>query len=394
MESFHVERLADGVHWVGVKDWNRRSFDALVPLPEGTSYNAYIVEGGKRALIDTTNPGFEEVLARNVNAVCGFDAIDYVVMNHAEPDHAGAIAYVLERCERAKLIATEKGAKMASMMYGVPEDRMVVVHTGDTLELGTKTLRFIEAPWVHWPETMLTYLEEDKILFPCDFFGCHTPRGMYDDEVEDIISLAKRYFGEIMMPFRKMTKKALESVMGLDVRMIAPSHGPIYRNPSRILDAYARWTEGYTKEKVIVVYVSMWGSTERMVDVMVDTLLSRGVQVCVYNLATADIGDVACELVDSRGIVLGTPTVLGGMHPVAFYGAHLTRVLRPPIEYGVMLSSYGWGGGAVRQASDVLSHTSIDVLGIIEVNGPPSDSDLTRVKELGELLADKVKGMA
>lgn len=392
MQRYSVPEISEDVHWVGVKDWNRRMFDALIPLPQGTTYNAYLVQGEeKTALIDTVNPGFEKELAAKVNQVTNLADLDYLVMNHAEPDHAGAIPYVMEISKDARLITTEKGAKMAHVYYEIPEARITTVQDWDVIDLGGKTLKFIEAPWLHWPETMFTYLVENRALFPCDFLGSHTAFGFYDDEVEELIPFAQRYFGEIMMPFSKMGKKALEKVDDLDIELIAPSHGPIHRNPERILAAYRKWTARETREKVILVYVSMWNSTEAMIKAMVETLLGEEIEVGLHNLVNADIGDIARDLVDSRAIVLGAPTVLGGMHPAAIYAAHLVRALRPPLKYGAVLSSYGWGGGAVKQAAEILGPTKIEVVGTLEVNGPPSADDYGKIAELGKQLSNKIR---
>jgi flavorubredoxin len=392
MESYNVPEICKDVYWVGVKDWSRRLFDSLIPLPQGTTYNAYLIKGKeKTALIDTVNPGFEGEFEGKLNKISSLEELDYVVMNHAEPDHAGAIPYILNRNKKALIVTTEKGARIASVQYRAPTERIKTVKDGITIDLGSKTLQFIEAPWLHWPETMFTYLKEDKILFPCDFLGEHTAFGFWDDEVEELIPFAQRYFGEIMMPFRLMGKRAIEKIRELEIEIIAPSHGPIHRNPERILDAYTKWTAGETKKKVIIVYVTMWNSTEAMVKTMVETLLSESIEVSLYNLSNADIGDIAKDLVDSKGIVLGTPTVLGGMHPVALYGAYLVRALRPPLKYGVVLSSYGWGGGAVKQASEILAPTKIEILGTARINGPPSTEDKRKIIDLGKLLAKKVK---
>ncbi len=384
--------ISEGVYWVGIKDWKRRLFDSLIPLPQGTTYNAYLVKGDhKIALIDTVNPGFEGELEKNISGIAKIEELDYVVMNHAEPDHAGAIPYVFKKNKKAILITSKKGLKMASGYYHVPDERVKVVGDKDVLDLGNRRLRFIEAPFLHWPETIFTYLEEGGVLFPCDFFGAHTAFGFYDEDNEELLSSAKRYFGEIMMPFRSMGREALEKIKELEINIIAPSHGPIYRNPAKILEAYKKWTEGETKEKVIVLYVSMWGSTERMVHKLVEELFSGGIEVSLYNLATADIGEIAKDLVDSRALVLGTPSVRGGMHPLAIYGAYLVKILRPPLQYGAILSSYGWGGGAIRQALDILTPTKIELVGKLEINGPPKKEDYKRIKEITRELIRRIK---
>jgi flavorubredoxin len=383
--------LCEGVYWVGIRDWNRKLFDALIPLPGGTTYNAYLVLGkNKKVLVDTANPGFERELEDKIRKIIDPADIDYVVMNHAEPDHAGSIPYIMSINTKAKLVTSVRGAKMAQVFYKVPEGRIIAVHDQERIDLGGKNLQFIEAPMLHWPETMFTYVQEDNILFPCDFFGSHLARGLYDDEVEDLLVYAQRYFGEIMMPFRAMAQKALAKIKDLKIEMIAPSHGPIYRNPERILQVYKKWADGETKRKAIIVYVTMWNSTEKMIQPIAETLMAEGIEVASYNLVVADIGDVAKDLVDSRAIVLGAPTVLGGAHPLAVYAAYLVKALHPPLKFGVVLSSYGWGGGAIRQVQEILGPTKIEVAGTIEINGPPSEGDMRRIIELGENLAEKI----
>ncbi len=387
------KEIKHGIYWVGAKDWNRRVFDALIPLPQGTSYNAYLVKGReKTALIDTVNPGFEKELVQKVKEVTDLTTIDYIVMNHAEPDHAGSIPYMMRMINKAQLITTQRGKKMAQIYYHIPEERISPIKDGDTIDLGVKTLKCIEAPWLHWPETMFTYIPEDKILFSCDFFGSHTAFGFYDDDIEDIIALAKRYFGEIMMPFRRLGESALEKIKDLEIEIIGPSHGPIYRNPGRIINTYRQWTSGETKEKAIVIYVSMWGATEALIRTMLETLIAQGIEVSLYNLIHADTAEIAKDLVDSAALVFGAPTVLGGLHPLALYASHLVKALRPPLKYGVILSSYGWGGGAVRQALEILRPTKIEVVGTLQINGPPSDEDHQKIVEMASLLSDKIKG--
>ena len=385
-------QLMEGVFAVGVKDWNRRLFDALIPLPKGTSYNSYLIVGNnKKALIDTVNPGFEKQWEQKVSQKASLSEIDYLIMNHAEPDHAGAIPYFMALNTKAKLVTSRQGAKMAETFYDVPAERIIIVKDKDTLDLGGKTLEFIEAPMLHWPETMFTYLQEDKILFPCDFFGVHNPVGVYSDEVEDILVDAQRYFGEIMMPFRANAQKGLSKLSDFDVKIIAPSHGPIHRVPEVIRGAYEKWANGETKQKVTIVYATMWLSTEKMLQPLIQTLLSNGIEVIVYNLAVSDIGNIAKDLVDSRAIVLATPTVLGGMHPLAVYAAYLVRALRPPTKFGVVLTSYGWGGGALRHAQEILAPDKLEVVGALEINGPPKEKDIEKIIEIGKQLSLKMK---
>ncbi|MEM2517677.1 MAG: FprA family A-type flavoprotein [Candidatus Bathyarchaeia archaeon] len=388
----NILKLAENVYWAGVKDWNRRLFDALIPLPKGTSYNAYLVIGETgKALIDTVNPGFENELIEKIRSLANPEDLDYVVMNHAEPDHAGTIPQIMKIAQKAKLVASNRGAEMAQIYYHVPLERIKVVADNDTISLGGKTLRFIEAPMLHWPETIFTYLEEDGILFPCDFLGAHLASGVYSDEVEDYLVHAQRYWGEIMMPFRAMAQKALEKIASLNIRVIAPSHGPIHRKPELILNAYKRWSAGETRPKAVIAYVSMWNSTDAMVKQMAETLASEGVELAFHNLAITDVGDLARDLVDSKAIILGAPTVLGGAHPLAVYATYLFKALRPPTKYAVILSSYGWSGGAAKQIQELLSGFKIEVVDALEINGPPTEETMRQIVELGKSLAQKIK---
>jgi flavorubredoxin len=387
--------IAPEVFWVGVKDQSRRLFDALIPLPHGTSYNAYLVKGSaKTALIDTVNPGFEEELLDKVAQHTDPSRIDFVVMNHAEPDHANACAYMLSVAKDAKLVTSAKGKGDAMMYFGVPEDRIIAVDEGSSIDLGGKTLRFVDAPWLHWPETMFTYLPEDRVLFPCDFFGSHIAYGeFYADEFGDqhTLELAKLYFAEIIMPFRTPAMKAIEKVKALDPKVIAPSHGVIYRDPKLIIDAYTSWAGAEMKKKVLIAYVSMWGRTEKMVKVLKEALVNKGIEVQMFELASSDVGHVAKQLVDSPVLVLGAPTVLGGVHPVAAYVALLAKTLRAPTKYAAILTSHGWSGGAVKQLGEILGGTKIEMLGVVDAKGPAKEEEIRKILELADTIEKKLE---
>ncbi len=392
MQRYWVPQLKPGIHFVGSRDWDRRMFDALVPLPEGTSYNSYLLVGEDAvALVDTVNPGFEGELLAKLETILGDRNVDYVIMNHAEPDHAGGIPAVLERYPGAEVLATRRGIEMAQTYFGVEPEGSRVVADGDTVELGGKTLRFIEAPMLHWPETMFTYVEEDATLLTCDFFGSHTAAGLYADEDEDLIPRTKRYFGEIMMPYRRMADRALGKIADLDLDLVGPSHGPVYRDIGQILDHYRSWARGETGNKVLIAYVSMWGATRAMAHQMAQSLGDRGVDVNLYDILTTDTGDLARDLVDARAIVLGAPTVLSGMHPVGTGAANLVRALRPPAKYAAVLSSHGWSGGAMKQVEEVLGSTDLEMVGYIDVKGPATPDVLEQVDSLAADLAERLQ---
>jgi len=390
--SLHPFKLAEGVYWVGVKDWNRRLFDSLIPLPKGTSYNAYLVIGSNSiALIDTVNPGFEKELENKIKGIVDPRDINYIVMNHAEPDHAGAIPYILNIAPKSRLVTSSIGSKIAKIFYRIPDERIYVVKDGDEIDLGGKTLRFIYTPWLHWPETMVTYLEEDGILFPCDFFGAHIAAGMWDDEVEDIVNHAQRYWGEIIMPFRLNALKALEKLSTLNIKIIAPSHGPIYRNPKRIIEKYLDWSNGKTKKKILIVYVSMWGYTYEIVKLIENEILSQDIDIVVHDIASTDVGDIAKDLVDSSAVIIATPTVLGFAHPLIIQIAYLLKVLKPPIKYGGAVVTYAWGTKADQQLIEMLRDTGIELIDVVKINVTLTDNDIIRIKEFTDKFAKKIK---
>ena len=389
------KEIAPNVFWVGAKHHNRRLFDGLIPLPHGTSYNAYLIVGSKKtALIDTVNPGFEKELLAKISERIDPAKVDYVIMNHAEPDHANAARDVLAVAKTAKLVAGVKGKEAAMMYFDIPEERIMVVNESSVIDLGGKTLKFVDAPWLHWPETIFTYLEEDKILFPCDFFGSHLAVGeFYADEYgnENTLDMAKLYFAEIMMPFRKPGQTAIEKVKKLGPKMIAPSHGMIWREPKVILDEYAKWTSEKFQRKVMIVYVSMWGSTEKMVLALRDALVKKDITVQLFDIPNTEIGHIAKELVDTPVVVVGAPTVLGGVHPVAAYATMLVKALRAPTRYAAVFTSYGWSGGAVKALQGILEGTKIEVLGVVEVKGPPKKAEFDKVTELADRIDEKLK---
>lgn len=311
-----MRQIKPNVFSIGAIDWDRRLFDELIPLPEGTTYNAYVVKGSdKVALLDTVDPAKNQTLMGNLVSL-GIDKIDYIVAHHAEQDHSGSIPDVLMLYPGAKVVTNAKCRSMLIDLLHIEEDRFLVVEDNATLPLGGKTLRFLNTPWVHWPETMCTYLEEDKILFSCDFFGAHLAESnLFVAEEPLVLEAAKRYYAEIMMPFRPAIRKNLEKVDALDIEIIAPSHGPVYDNPRLIVDAYKDWVSDNVKNEVVLAYVSMHESTQKMAEHLTAALIERGITVQLFNLTVTDLGKLAIALVDAATVVLGSPTVLTGAHP-------------------------------------------------------------------------------
>ena len=380
------------VYWVGAIDWDRRLFDALIPLPDGTSYNSYLIKGSeKTALIDTVDPTMQDVLINHLNQL-GVDNIDYVVANHAEQDHSGAIPQVLEKYPQAKVIATPKCKGMLIDLLMIPEGKFITVNDKETIPLGDRTLEFIYAPWVHWPETMLTYLREDKILFPCDFFGSHlATTDLYVTDEGQVYEAAKRYYAEIMMPFRTNIQKNLEKIKDYAIDIIAPSHGPMYDRPEFILKAYHSWAFDEPKNIVVLPYISMHGSTRKMVEYLVGALTQRGVTVKKFDLTVTDIGKLAMALVDAATVVIGTPTILVGPHPNVVYAVLLTNALRPKLKFVSIIGSYGWGGKTVEQLAGMIPNLKVEILEPVMSKGFPKEADFKALDNLANTIAKKHK---
>jgi len=380
------------LYWVGAIDWDRRLFDALIPLPDGTSYNSYLIKGSeKTALIDTVDSTMPDVLINHLSEL-GVKSIDFVVANHAEQDHSGAIPQVLERYPEAKVVVTPRCKGMLIDLLVIPEEKFITVNDKETISLGDRTLEFIHAPWVHWPETMLTYLREDRILFPCDLFGSHlATTDLYVTDEGQVYEAAKRYYAEIMMPFRTNIQKHLEKIKGYEIDLIAPSHGPMYDKPEFILNAYHSWVFDEPRNIVVLPYISMHGSTGKMVEYFVGALAQRGVTVKQFDLAVTDIGKLAIALVDAATVVIGTPTVLVGPHPNVVYAAFLANALRPKLRFVSIIGSYGWGGKAVEQLAAMLPNLKVEILEPVLCKGLPRKADFEALDKLANAVAEKHK---
>ncbi len=379
---------------LGAVDWDRRLFDSLIPLPDGTSYNSYLIKGSeKTALIDTVDPTKQAVLINNLDQL-GVKNLDYVIINHAEQDHSGALPSVLNKYPQAKVLCTPKCQELIIDLLLIPREKIITVADRETISLGDKTLEFIHAPWVHWPETMLTYLRENKILFPCDFFGSHLATAdLYVTDEGQVYEAAKRYYAEIMMPFRTSIQKNMEKIKDYAIDIIAPSHGPIYNHPEFILKAYRSWAYDEPKNIVVLPYISMHNSTRKMVEHFVGTLVERGVRVQQFDLSVTDIGKLAMALVDAATIVIGTPTVLAGPHPVAAYAALLANALRPKARFISIIGSYGWGGRAVEQLSGLIPNLKAEILEPVIIRGLPREADFKALEKLADTIAEKHKGL-
>lgn len=388
-----MKLIKDGVYYCGVEDFGRKIFDQLIPLPHGTTYNSYFIEGNKkRALIDTSYSKTIKEFIENLNGKGEF--IDYIIANHAEGDHSEALVKVLQLNPNAKVVTNKKCMDLLIDQYAIPENKFQIINDGDEISLGNKTLRFHLAPWVHWPDTMFTHLVEDNILFTCDFLGAHITYNQgqfYAQETQEYLLSAKRYYAEIMMPFRPHCKKYLDKIKEINPSMICPSHGGVYKNPDFILDAYYEWTADTPKNKVVIPFVSMYQNTERMVDRLAEKLREEGVEVHKFDLISDDIGDLAVELVDAATVVFGASMVLAMPHPYAFFGVYLTNALRPNVKFMSVLGSYGWGGNLVGKIEENTNLLQAQKLDYITVKGRAKQEDLERIDALAHTIAQKHK---
>lgn len=383
-----MRKIMDQIYWLGAVDWDRRLFDSLIPLPDGTTYNAFLVEGSKKvALIDTVDPPLSDTL---MNQLADVPKIDYIVSLHAEQDHSGTLPKVLEKYPSAKIVVTPKAKGMLMDMMPLSESAFQIVEDGDSISLGGKTLKCIHTPWVHWPETMSAYLEENRILFSCDFFGSHIASSdLFVRDRGRIYEAARRYFAEIMMPFRAIIRKNLEKLAHYKIDMIAPSHGQIFDDPAFILDAYRDWIDGPLKNTVVIPFVSMHESTRKMVNHLASALVAKGVGVELFNLVVTDIGKLAMALVDAPTIVIGTPTVLAGPHPYAAYATFLANALRPRTKFLSIIGSYGWGGKTVETLAGMIPNLKVEVLEPVLCKGKPNGKDFHALETLAESIMQK-----
>ncbi len=389
--------LAKGVYWVGAIDWNGRDFHGFT-TPEGTTYNAYLVLGEKTALIDTVKAEFAGEMLERIREIIDPAKIDYVVVNHMEMDHAGALLELRKHTD-AKIFISRRGRDILDgyfKPFGCDEWDFEIVRTGDELSLGRKTLVFLEATMLHWPDSMETFLKEDKILFSNDAFGQHiATSGRYDSEVGDLIPAAAEYYANILMPFGLPLLRYLARLKeyGISPEQIAPSHGVVWkRDLDKILEAYTAWANGKVTEKVLVIYDSMWGSTEIMAGEIAEAARKAGVEVKLLHLRKNTRNRIMKEILDSAAFAVGSPTLNNGIFPpVGDFLAYL-KGLRPPKKKAAAFGSYGWGGGAVKTIEQELKSAGVELLEPgIQIRYRPDESELEMCRELGRQLAEIAK---
>ncbi|MBE8538548.1 FprA family A-type flavoprotein [Geoglobus acetivorans] len=387
--------IKPGIYWVGAVDWNIRNFHGYITR-FGTTYNAYLIRAEKTVLVDTVKAGFENQLFEKLDAL-GVDNLDYLVVNHIEMDHAGSVKAVIERYPEVKIVTNVRGKNGLKEAYGIEHDT-IVVKTGDKLEVG-KTLTFIETPLVHWPDSMATYVVEDKVLLPNDAFGEHyASAGRFDDEFSDeemgvIFRECAKYYANIVLLYSKQVSKVLGSIesMGLEIDVIAPSHGIIWRKRiPEIVEKYRGWSSGEAEERVVIAYDSMWNHTEKAVKEVVSGIEEAGVDYIIYRLSVSDFTEVMTDVMLSRGLIVGSPTLNRELFPSVASFLTYMKGLKPFNKVAGAFGSYGWSGEAVGKIVNVFNELKFDVVGSVrfKFSHDGAENDL---RELGRAVAERIK---
>lgn len=387
--------LCNNIDWVGYVDREIRDFHGY-RTERGSTYNAYLVRDEKIALIDTVKSLYADRLLEHVSSLADPLKIDYVVCNHAEPDHSGSLPAIMEACTNAELVCDTKCKDILGMHYDTEGWSWRVVADGDTISLGKRTLSFLETPMVHWPESMFTYVPEERLLFSMDAFGQHyASDGRSDDEepLDDIMAEAKTYFANIVMLYGKPIAKVLERASALDIEMIAPSHGIIWRkNLGTIISAYKDWVTCKPVAKVLVVYDTMWKSTQIMAEAIAEGVRERDIDVRLLNVRKDHMTEVATETLDAAAIAFGSPTLNTTLMPQMAAVLTYLKGLRPAGKAGFAFGSYGWARGGPKAVENYMQEMKFEILREpLESRFVPSESVLADCREAGNMLAEQAE---
>jgi len=393
-----IIKLLPDIYSVGVVDWDVRTFHGhTYTTKRGTTYNAYLILDDKVTLVDTVYGPFADELIENIKKIIPPEKIDYIVANHVETDHSGALPAIMKLCPKAKVLGTAKCKEGLFRHYYGNWD-FQIVKTGEKLKLGRRTLTFVEAPMVHWPDSMFTYCPEEQLLLPNDAFGQHYATSeRFDDEVNQcaLLDEAAKYYGNILWPLGSVILKKIEEIqkMNIPIKMIAPSHGIVWRrDPGRIVNAYLSWAKNETISKVVVVFESMWGATGKMARKIVEGISDTGVSVKLFDVALSDRTQIIKEMLDARGFIFGSSTHDNNMLPALAGFIEFFKGLKPKNRVACVFGSYGWAGGAVREIEDILKETDIELVQPgLSVKYVPDEDEIRNCYEFGRDFAEKLK---
>ena len=385
--------IAENIYDVGIIDWTVRDFHGYV-TPRGVTYNSYLIMDEKICLIDGVKAPFADEFLKKISEVVDPASIDYIVVNHVEPDHSGALPRLAEAAPNAVFLITQQGKNEAIQHYG-DIFNFVVVKEGDTISLGKRELQFLPLPMLHWPDSMATYLKEDKILFSNDAFGQHyCTSKRFDDEVDEAVLFfeAQKYFANILYPYAKLVEKALVKLGSLPVEMIAPSHGVIWRSYlDKIVDKYSSWGRGEKNDTLIIAYETMWGGTEGVARAMLAGAARAGVTVKLFRLNSTDNSHIVAELLEAGGILFGSPTLNYGMMPPM--GGLLTYLkgLKPTGKLAAGFGTFGWSGGAQKDMEELMTKAGFDMQPGFNCKWKPQPGEMEAAEKFGYEFAMKIK---
>lgn len=393
-------KMREHIYWIGVNDFKTSLFEGLWPIhEEGVSYNAYLIDDEKKAIIDLANEFSANMILDQIGQIMPPSELDYIIMNHIEPDHSGALRVILQEAENAQILTTPRGQQLIEAFYGLGS-RVRVLQDGETLSMGSITLKFVSTPNVHWPETMMTYAVEDKILFSCDAFGGYGALlgGIYDDEYSDLSFYkreALRYYVNIVATFSRPVLRAIEKLAGVPLEIIAPSHGLVWRHPQEIINWYQQWANlafEPGEKGITLLYGSMYGNTERMMNAVAQGIAREGVPIRLFKVTETHVSYILPSLWTQRAVMLGAPTYEGALFPPMANVLEMAGIKRINNKLVARFGSYGWkGGGAEKHFEELIAPLKWDLEDTFEFNGGPNMDDLMRGVEFGAAFARRVK---
>jgi len=377
-----AKKIKENIYWVGAIDWDVRNFHGY-STQRGTTYNAYLIIDEKITLIDTVKHSFTNEMLARISNIIDPSKIDYIVSNHVEMDHSGALPRMLELAPNATIITCPNGDKGLKAHYK-KDWNFKIVKTNDKISLGNRSLEFVLTPMVHWPDNMVAYMPEEKILFSNDSFGQHYASSeRFDDECppDIIMEEAKKYYANIVLPYGKAVQKELEAVSALDIKIIAPSHGVIWRsNLDKIIPLYQIWSKNETSKKAVIIYDTMWHSTEIMANALMEVFEEKGFNTSIRNLQFNHISDIMSELIDAEYICVGSPTLNSTMMPsIAGFLTYMSG-LAPKNRKAISFGSYGWGGKTMDEINNFFNKSGFEIIGSEKIKYIPSEKDLDEFK--------------
>lgn len=371
------------IYWVGVIDWNLRNFHGYL-TQRGSTYNSYIILDEKITLIDNVKSYLTEEHINRISSIVDPEKIDYIIQNHIEPDHSGSLPEIKKICPNAKIFATQKAVDGLSKHYHTKFD-IHVVKTGDSIDIGKRTLHFVQTPMVHWPDNMISYCPEEKVLFSNDAFGQHIASSeRFDDEYPLDITLreAQKYYANIVLPYSRQVRKALEVAGKLDIEIICPSHGLIWRKYlAEIVQAYAKWSANESEERALIIYDTMWGSTEKMAHAIYDGFEECGVRAKMMSLQTNHISDIMTDILEAKYLCVGSPTLNNNLMPTVSAFLTYLKGLAPKNKQAMAFGSYGWSGQSVQQIENILTECRFDLMPAIRTEYVPDKDMLDKIKQ-------------